>query len=67
MREHIINSLSGRADGNTPRLGRQCAYAKPREGMFLWVRLVIKGLLSKVTIKQITETLNNLPKGLDQA
>lgn len=34
--------------------------------MFLWARLVIKGLLSSVTVKQIENTLENLPIGLEQ-
>ncbi|KAF8545104.1 hypothetical protein BDD12DRAFT_977275 [Trichophaea hybrida] len=35
-------------------------------GMFLWARLVIKGLLSSVTVNQIENTLKNLPVGLEQ-
>ena len=68
MREHIIDSLSDRADGNTPLVVGANAYMLTiGQGMFLWVRLVIKGLLTKVNVNQMTKTLNNLPEGLDQA
>jgi hypothetical protein len=35
-------------------------------GMFLWVRLVISGLLAVSTIQEIEDTLGNLPIGLEQ-
>lgn len=38
-------------------------------GMFLWVHLIIEGLLSQTTLqlKEVQETLKNLPEGLEQA
>lgn len=36
-------------------------------GMFLWVHLIIEGLLSQTTLREVRETLENLPEGLDQA
>lgn len=36
-------------------------------GMFLWVHLIIEGLLSQTTLREVQETLENLPEGLDQA
>lgn len=35
--------------------------------MFLWVHLVIEGLLSQTTLREVREALENLPEGLDQA
>lgn len=36
-------------------------------GMFLWVHLITEGLLSQTTLKEVQETLKNLPEGLEQA
>lgn len=35
--------------------------------MFLYVRLVMEGLISQVSVKQIYKTLDDLPEGLEMA
>lgn len=50
------------------RLGVQIEQrlSEESDGMFLWVRLMIKELLDQTTMTEMKEALDNLPVGLDQ-
>ncbi|KAF8241747.1 hypothetical protein K440DRAFT_608219 [Wilcoxina mikolae CBS 423.85] len=55
-------------DEEDPEMGKQIieSLTERAGGMFLWVRLVIHGLLTSATSEEISNTLKNLPVGLEQ-